>query len=87
MYVNEDIYKTIPKIETFNKKKVLKAVINYKGPIVAPIKKGDTLGELRVLYKDEVIKKYDLLAYENINQINGFYRLIRSINYLVWGDV
>jgi len=87
VYVNEDIYKTIPKIETFNKKKVLKAVINYKGPIVAPIKKGDTLGELRVLYKDELIKKYDLLAYENINQINGFYRLIRSINYLVWGDV
>jgi len=87
VYVNEDIYKTIPKIETFNKKKVLEAVINYKGPIVAPIKKGDTLGELRVLYKDELIKKYDLLAYENINQINGFYRLIRSINYLVWGDV
>jgi D-alanyl-D-alanine carboxypeptidase (penicillin-binding protein 5/6) len=87
VYVNEDIYKTLSKIESLNKKKFLKAVINYQGPVVAPIKKGDTLGELKVFYKDKIIKEYKLLAYEDINKVNIFYRLIRSINYLVWGDV
>ena len=87
VYVNEDIFKTIPKIESLNKKKFLKAAVTYQGPIVAPIKKGDTVGVLKVFYKDEIIKKYDLFAHEDINKINIFYRLIRSINYLVWGDV
>ena len=87
VYVDEDVYKTIPKIESLRKKKYLKAIVNYQGPVVAPIKKGDTLGELKVLYKDEIIKEYDLLAYEDIKKVNIFSRLMRSINYLVWGDV
>ena len=87
VYVNQDVYKTIPKIESLNKRKYLKAVVNYQGPIVAPIKKGDILGELNLFYKGEIIKKYDLLSYEDINEVNVFYRLLRSINYLVWGDV
>ena len=87
VYVDEDVYKTIPKIESLRKKKYLKAMVNYQGPVVAPIKKGDTLGELKVLYKDEIIKEYDLLAYEDIKKVNIFSRLMRSINYLVWGDV
>ena len=87
VYINQDVYKTIPKIESLNKRKYLKAVINYQGPIVAPIKKGDILGELNLFYKGEIINKYDLLSYEDINEVNVFYRLLRSINYLVWGDV
>ena len=87
VYINQDVYKTIPKIESLNKRKYLKAVVNYQGPIVAPIKKGDILGELNLFYKGEIINKYDLLSYEDINEVNVFYRLLRSINYLVWGDV
>jgi len=86
VYINQDIYKTIPKIESLNKKKFLKAKINYQGPVVAPIKKNDILGELKILYKDEIIEKYDLLAYEDVKKVNILSRLIRSINYLVWGD-
>ena len=87
VYIDENVYKTIPKIESLRKKKYIKAVVNYQGPILAPIKKGDILGELKVFYKDEVIETYDLLAYENIKKVNILSRLIRSINYLVWGDV
>ena len=72
VYINENIYKTLRKIESFNKKKFLKVVVNYQGPIIAPIKKGDIVGTLHVFYKDEIIKKYDLLSYEDINEINIF---------------
>ena len=87
VYINENIYKTLRKIESFNKKKFLKVVVNYQGPIIAPIKKGDIVGTLHVFYKDEIIKKYDLLSYEDINEINIFYRFITSIKYLIFGDV
>ena len=83
VYTKKDIYKTIPKA----KKKYLKAVIKYEGPIKAPITKNQILGKLNILYKDEIIREYDLLAFENINKVNIFSRLIRSINYLIWGDV
>ena len=68
------------------KKKFLKAKIEYTGPIKAPIKKDSIVGKLKVSYKDE-INEYDLLAYEDIKKVNIFSRLIRSINYLIWGDV
>ena len=82
-YVNEDIYKTIPKA----RKKFLKVTLNYKGPIEAPIKKDDILGKLRVTYKNELIDEYNLLAFEDVKRVNMFSRLIKSINFLIWGDV
>ena len=83
VYTKKDIYKTIPKA----KKKYLKAVIKYEGPIKAPITKNQILGKLNILYKGEIMSEYDLLAFENINKVNIFSRLIKSINYLIWGDV
>ena len=82
-YVKKDIYKTIPKA----RKKLLKVSIYYEGPIQAPIKKDDILGKLRISYKNELIDEYDLLAFENIKKVNVFSRLIKSINFLIWGDV
>ena len=87
VYINEDVYKTIPKVESLYKKKFLKAVIEYTGPIKAPIKKNDILGKLIILYKDKIIDEHDLLAFENVKKLNIFSRLIRSVNYLIWGDV
>ena len=82
-YVNEDVYKTIPKA----RKKYLKISINYNGPIQAPINKGDIIGKLKVRYKNELIEEYDLLAFENVKKLNVFSRLMRSVNFLIWGDV
>ena len=82
-YVNEDVYKTIPKA----RKKYLKISINYNGPIQAPIRKGDILGKLKVRYKNKLIEEYDLLAFENVKKLNVFSRLMRSVNFLIWGDV
>ena len=83
VYVNTDIYKTVPKA----RKKFLKVTMTYKGPVQAPIKKGDILGKLRVTYKNEFIEEYDLFAYEDVKRLNIFSRLMKSINFLIWGDV
>ena len=83
VYVNTDIYKTIPKA----RKKFLKVSLHYNGPIEAPIKKNSILGKLRVTFKNELIEEYDLLAFEDVKKLNIFSRLIQSINFLIWGDV
>ena len=82
-YVKSNIYKTIPKA----RKKFLKVSMIYKGPIQAPIKKDDILGKLKVIYKNELIEEYDLFAFEDVKKLNIFSRLIKSINFLIWGDV
>ena len=82
-YVKADIYKTIPKAH----KKFLKVSMVYNGPIQAPISKGDVLGKLNITYKNEIIDEYDLFAFEDVKKLNIFSRLVKSINFLIWGDV
>ena len=83
VHVTNDIFKTIPK----GRKKYVKAKINYSGPIEAPIQKDDVVGKLSIYFKSELIDEYDLYASENIKKVNIFTRIIKSINYLIWGDV
>jgi len=87
VYVNQDIYKTLLKSESLNKKKYLSVTINYMGPIKAPIKKDDILGKLKITYNDLSVDRYDLFAFENVKKLNIFSRLIKSVNFLIWGDV
>tara|TARA_B100000902_G_scaffold274413_1_gene260269 strand:- start:181 stop:1332 length:1152 start_codon:yes stop_codon:yes gene_type:complete len=82
-YVKEDIYKTIRKA----KKKLLKVVVKYDGPVEAPIKKDQKIATLRVVYDQELVGEYDLHSLKEIKKVNFFTRLIKSINYLIWGDV
>ena len=53
----------------------------------APIKKDDVIGKFRVVYDEELVGEYDLLAVNNVEKVNIFTRLIKSLNYLIWGDV
>ena len=83
VYTNQDIYKTIKKA----KKKLLKVSVKYEGPIEAPIKKDEKIAILKVVYDDELIGKYDLLASKEVKKVNFVSRLLKSLNYLIWGDV
>ena len=83
VYTKVDIYKTIPKA----RKKYLKGVIEYNGPILAPILKDDEVGSLKIYYKENLINEFGLFASENIGKVNIFSRIIKSVNYLIWGDV
>tara|TARA_Y100000590_G_scaffold87833_1_gene98553 strand:+ start:18968 stop:20122 length:1155 start_codon:yes stop_codon:yes gene_type:complete len=80
---NESFYLTIPK----RKKRTIKAILEYDGPIPAPIKKGDKLGVLKVYLSDVLEKEVDIFAAEDVQKSNIFARLFTSLNYLVWGDV
>ena len=79
----EDYYITI------NKKDIrhLTVFLNYNGPVRAPIKKDEKIGELVIKKKDEIIKTLPLYASEDLKKVNFFKSLITSLNYLIWGDV
>ena len=83
VYTNQDIYKTIKKA----KKKLLKVFIKYEGPVEAPIKKDEKIAILKVVYDNELVGEYDLLASNEVNKVNFVSRLLKSLNYLIWGDV
>ena len=82
-YTEEDIYKTIKK----SKKKLLKVTVKYEGPVEAPIKKNQKIATLRVVYDQDFVGEYDLLSSKEVKKVNFISRLIKSINFLIWGDV
>ncbi len=83
VYTDQDVYKTIKK----GQKKKLKVKIIYDGPVEAPINKDQKLAKLKIIYDQEQIGEYDLLALNEVKKVNIFSRLMKSLNYLIWGDV
>ena len=83
VYLKKDVFKTIPKA----RKRYLKAVIKFNGPVKAPVLKDDVIGKLKIFYKDDIIEEHDFFANETIKKLNIFARIFSSINYLIWGDV
>ncbi len=82
-HFENSIYKTIPK----RRLRDFKVVLDYEGPIKAPIIKNQKIGQVKIYFKNELLETLDLLASEDIGQVNKFTKLIRSINFLIWGDV
>ena len=83
VYSSSDIYKTIQKARL----RKLETKIIYDGPIEAPINKGDKVAKLIINYDGNLLSEHDLLASENIKKKNIISRILKSINYLIWGDV
>jgi len=82
-YLKEDIYKIIKK----GQKKKLKIKVLYNGPIEAPIKKDQVIAKLNISYNQDLIGAYELLAMKEVKKVNIFSRLLKSLNFLIWGDV
>ena len=83
IYPKDDIYKVVKK----GQKKKLKVIVKYDGPIEAPIKKDQSVAKLKIFYDNEPVGEYDLFALNDVKKVNIFSRLIKSLNYLIWGDV
>ena len=62
-------------------------MLQYEGPVVAPVEKGKKIAKLIISNKDEIIKTLPLYAAEDLKKVNFFKSLITSINFLIWGDV
>ena len=83
VYTKDDVFQTIKKA----RKKNMKVFIDYDGPIEAPIEKNQKLGELKIFFKDEILSTHDVYALTEVKKVNLFTRILKSLNYLVWGDV
>ena len=83
VYTKDDVFQTIKKA----RKKNMKVFIDYDGPIKAPIEKNQKLGELKIFFKDEILSTHDVYALTEVKKVNLFTRILKSLNYLVWGDV
>ena len=82
-YIKENVFKTIKK----GRKKELKVIVEYDGPIKAPISKDQEIGSLKIYYKNDLIGQHKIFSSSEVKKINLFSRIAKSINYLIWGDV
>ncbi len=69
VYTKENIYKIIKK----GQKRKIKVKVIYDGPIEAPIKKDQILAKLMVIYDQELIGEYSLLALNEVKKSKHFY--------------
>ena len=69
------------------RKKELKVIVEYEGPIKAPIDKNQEIGLLKIFYKDELIGEHKIFSTKDVKKVNLFSRIAKSVNYLIWGDV
>ena len=83
VYINEDIFITVPK----GKKRLLSANIEYQGPIHAPINKDQKIAILNIYEDKELISSHDVLAMDDVKKVNIILRIVKSFNFLIWGDV
>ena len=79
----EDLYVTLNKKNIRN----FRVVLEYDGPVKAPIKKDQKIANLKVLNKEEVLKTIPIFSSEDIKKINIFKSVFTSLNYMIWGDV
>ena len=80
--VKEDIYITIFKKEQKN----FRVFLEYNGPIKAPIKKDQEIGNLIIETPSDEIKKFPIYSAKKIKKVNFFKSLFLSFNYMIWGD-
>ena len=71
----EDVYVTINKRELKN----FKTVIEYTGPIKAPIKIDQEIAKINVFVKDDLIKSVPVYSSEKIKKVNFLASLPLSI--------
>ena len=83
VYIKEDIFITVSK----GKKRLLSANIEYQGPIHAPINKDQKVAVLNIFENKELISTHDVLAMHEVKRVNIISRIVRSFNFLIWGDV
>ena len=81
-YTKEDMYETIDKKDLRN----FNVFLEYSGPIKAPIKKDQEIGQINIYKKNKLIRSENVYALEKVKKINFLLSLLSSFNYMIWGD-
>ena len=79
----EDFYTTLKKKNIRN----FRVILEYDGPVKAPIKKDQEIAKLKILNKDKLLKTIPVYSSEDVKKINFFKSVFTSLNYMIWGDV
>lgn len=74
----EDVFLTIPHQQGKN----LKLVLETKQPIIAPVEKGQTVGIMKVMYREQVLAEYPVVALNKVEQGSWFRRFWD--NLMIW---
>lgn len=77
--VNRDVYFTLPKGQS----EKLKASLEFKQPLIAPIQLGQEIGTIKFTIDDKVVETYPLVALEEIETAGIFGRTLDSIKLLL----
>lgn len=77
--VNQDVYFTLPKGQSDK----LKASLEFKQPLIAPIQLGQEIGTVKFTIDDKVVETYPLVALEEIETAGIFGRALDSIKLLL----
>ena len=46
--------------------------MEYNGPVEAPIEKDQIIAKLKVIYDEELVGEYNMLALNNVKKVNIF---------------
>ncbi|AFJ02326.1 D-alanyl-D-alanine carboxypeptidase [Methylophaga frappieri] len=79
--VESPLWVTVPR----GQYKDLQAISHLQQPIIAPVAKGTSLGEVEVKLGEEIITKQQLVALNEAEKGSWWRRLIDSILLLIWG--
>ena len=70
---------------SFGQIQLMKSSIEYKKPIEAPIIKGKTYGKLIINIEGKPNIEVDLIAEENVGNINPIFKIFAVFKYLIFG--
>ena len=76
---DRDVYFTLPKGQSDR----LKATMEYKQPLIAPIHRGQEVGTVKFTLDDKLIETYPLIALEEVGVANIFGRTWDSVKLLL----
>ena len=82
LMVNDDIVETIKK--NLRNKHILS--VKYKEPIKAPVKKGEKIGQVSLVYPNNDEKTFPLVAANDVEQMSMFKKFITNLKYLILGN-
>ena len=81
LVVDQDVLLTLPRRARDNTKITLK----YNGPLAAPIKRGDTVGQITIESPDAATVTVPVKAAASVDRLGFMGRMSAALSYLIWG--
>ena len=82
LIVSNDVFSIL----SYDQIKSIKSSLSYVKPLNAPIKKGDKIGELKIIILGKDDLNIPLIAEENVLGINPVFKIFAALKYLLFGN-